>query len=51
MLPALGSVLATHLGWRESFLVMPAIPVLTLAITLRYVPETPRAARTLDVPP
>ncbi len=49
-LPALGSVLATHIGWRACFLVTPAIAVLTLAITLRYVPETPRAARTLDVP-
>ena len=49
-LPALGSVLASHIGWRACFLVTPAIAVLTLAITLRYVPETPRAARTLDVP-
>ncbi len=49
-LPALGGVLTAHLGWRACFLVTPAIAVLTLAITLRYVPETPRAARSLDVP-
>ncbi len=49
-LPALGSVLDSHIGWRAGFLVTPAIAALTLAITLRYVPETPRAARTLDVP-
>lgn len=49
-LPALGSVLATHIGWRAGFLVTPAIAAVTLAITLRYVPETPRAARILDVP-
>ena len=49
-LPALASVLADHIGWRACFLVTPIIAVLTLAITLRYVPETPRAARALDVP-
>lgn len=49
-LPALASVLASLIGWRACFLVTPIIAVLTLAITLRYVPETPRAPRTLDVP-
>ncbi len=49
-LPALGGVLAAHIGWRASFLVAPVIAVLTLAITLRYVPETPRATRSLDIP-
>lgn len=47
-LPALASVLASHIGWRACFLVTPVIAALTLAITIRYVPETPRAARTLD---
>lgn len=42
-LPALASVLASLIGWRACFLVTPIIAVLTLAITLRYVPETPRA--------
>ncbi len=49
-LPAFGSMLSTHIGWRACFLVAPAIAVMTLVITLRYVPETPRAARSLDVP-
>jgi MFS transporter, DHA2 family, methylenomycin A resistance protein len=49
-LPALGSMMATHVGWRACFLVAPALAVLALIITLRYVPETPRAARSLDVP-
>jgi MFS family permease len=49
-LPAIGSMLATHIGWRACFLIAPAIAALTLAITLRYVPETPRATRPLDVP-
>ncbi len=48
-LPAIGSMLATHVGWRTCFLVAPAIAALTLAITLRYVPETPRATRSLDL--
>ena len=49
-LPALASVLAGHIGWRACFLVIPVIAALTLAITLRYVPESPRSARALDVP-
>ena len=49
-LPALGSLLATHIGWRACFLVAPVIALVALAITLRYIPETPRAARRLDVP-
>lgn len=49
-LPALASVLASHIGWRACFLVTPVIAALTLAITIRYVPESPRAARALDVP-
>jgi DHA2 family methylenomycin A resistance protein-like MFS transporter len=49
-MPAIGSLLATHIGWRACFLVGPVAAALALAITLRYVPETPRAARALDVP-
>lgn len=49
-LPALASALASHIGWRACFLVTPIIAALTLVITLRYVPETPRATRALDVP-
>lgn len=49
-LPALGSMLAGHIGWRACFLVAPAFAALALIITLRYVPETPRSTRSLDVP-
>ncbi len=49
-LPALGGMLASHIGWRTCFLVAPAFAALALIITLRYVPETRRATRSLDVP-
>lgn len=49
-LPALGGMLAGHIGWRTCFLVAPAFAALALIITLRYVPETRRATRPLDVP-
>lgn len=49
-LPAIGGWLATHIGWRACFLVAPVLAAVTLAITLRYVPETTRATRSLDVP-
>jgi len=48
--PALGSWLAIHYGWRTCFLVTPVLAALTLAITVRYVPETLRAQRKLDIP-
>lgn len=48
--PALGSWLATHHGWRAGFLVTPVLAAVTLALTARYVPETVRAQRKLDVP-
>lgn len=47
--PAIGSLLFQHFGWRTIFLVAPVAAVLTLVITLRYVPETPRGGRRLDV--
>jgi MFS family permease len=47
--PAIGSLLFQHFGWRPIFLVAPVAAVLTLVITLRYVPETPRGGRRLDV--
>ena len=47
--PALGGWLAAHVGWRASFLVTPALAVLTLVITWRYVPETVKDRRRLDV--
>jgi MFS family permease len=49
-MPAIGSLLAEHFGWRTGFLVAPAAALVALVIHLRYVPETPRAPRRLDVP-
>lgn len=48
--PALGGWLAGLYGWRTCFLVTPTLAVLTLVITLRYVPETVRDQRKLDIP-
>jgi len=48
--PALGGWLASHYGWRACLLVTPVLAVLTLVVTLRYVPETVRDQRKLDVP-
>ena len=48
--PALGGWLATHYGWRTCFLVTPVLAVITLLITMRYVPETVRDQRRLDIP-
>jgi MFS family permease len=47
--PAIGSILADHLGWRVGFLVAPVVAVITLVITLRFVPETARSQRKLDL--
>ena len=48
--PALGGWLASHFGWRTCFLVTPVLAVLTLVITARFVPETVRCPRKLDIP-
>lgn len=48
--PAVGGWLAGHFGWRACLLVTPALAVLTLLITLRFVPETTRDRRKLDLP-
>ena len=48
-MPALGSLLAEHVGWRIGFLVAPVAALIALAIVLRFVPETPRTPRRLDV--
>jgi hypothetical protein len=37
-------------GWRTGFLVAPVAAVIALVIHLRFVPETPRTPRRLDVP-
>ncbi len=47
--PAVGSWLAAHFGWRACFLVTPVLAAVTLALTVRYVPETLRWQRKLDV--
>ena len=48
--PAIGGWLAAHFGWRTCLLVTPVLAVVTLAITLKYVPETVRDKRKLDIP-
>lgn len=48
-MPALGSLLAEHFGWRTCFLVAPVVALIALALVGKYVPETPRAAHRLDV--
>jgi len=48
-LPALSGVLADVIGWRASFFVVPPLAVIGLVITWRYVPETVRAHRRLDL--
>lgn len=47
-LPAIGGLVAAHMSWRACLLVTPTVAAVALAITLRYVPRTPRAARALD---
>jgi MFS family permease len=49
-MPALGSLLAEHIGWRSGFLVAPVAALVALVVVVRFVPETPRAPRRLDVP-
>lgn len=46
--PAVGSWLASNFGWRTCFLVTPVLAALTIAITMKYVPETLRDRRKLD---
>lgn len=48
--PAIGGWLASHYGWRACFLVTPVLALLTLALTWKYVPETVRDQRKLDLP-
>ena len=48
--PAIGGWLASHFGWRTCLLVTPVLAALTLVITLRFVPETIRDKRKLDIP-
>ncbi len=51
VLPAtVGSLLAEHIGWRSGLLVTPVLAILVVAITLRYVPETPSSHQKIDIP-
>ena len=49
-MPAISGALGHAIGWRACFLVVPLIAVLGLVITWRFVPETLRATRRLDLP-
>ena len=48
--PTVGSVLAENIGWRAGLLVTPVLAILVVAITLRYVPETPSSHQRIDIP-
>ncbi|MGB3010802.1 MAG: MFS transporter [Mycobacterium sp.] len=48
--PALGGWLASNFGWRSCLLVTPVLAVITLVITWRFVPETVKDQRKLDIP-
>jgi len=48
--PPLGGVLITLVGWRSIFLVNLPIGLAGLWLTWRYVTDTPRASRELDLP-
>lgn len=48
-IPAISGALGHAIGWRACFFVVPVIAALGLFITWRYVPETVRATRRLDL--
>ena len=48
-LPAISGALAHAISWRACFFAVPLIAAVGLLITWRYVPETVRATRRLDV--
>ncbi|WP_234834928.1 MFS transporter [Mycolicibacterium stellerae] len=48
-LPALGGALAHAIGWRACFFAVPVVAAIGLVITWRFVPETVRASRRLDL--
>lgn len=47
--PLIGSELAQHFGWRTCFLVAPTLSSIALVLTWKFVPETARSSRRLDV--
>jgi MFS family permease len=48
-MPAIGTLLVEHIGWRAGFLVAPVLALIALMLVRKYVPETPRTGRRLDV--
>ncbi|UUO01349.1 MFS transporter [Mycolicibacterium novocastrense] len=48
-MPAISGMLGHAIGWRACFFVAPVIGVLGLLVTWRFVPETVRAGRRLDM--
>ena len=50
-IPLIGNILVESLGWRWGLIVSPAVALITLPITLRFVPETFRIHdRRIDYP-
>jgi predicted MFS family arabinose efflux permease len=45
----LGGMLAERIGWRAGALVTPVLAIIVVALTMRYVPETHRSHRGIDV--
>ncbi|WP_234794306.1 MFS transporter [Mycolicibacterium flavescens] len=48
-LPAISGALGHAIGWRACFFVVPVIAAIGLLVTWRFVPDTVRATRRLDV--
>ncbi|MGW0159404.1 MFS transporter [Mycobacterium sp. NPDC003323] len=47
-MPAIGTLLVEHIGWRTCFLVAPVLALIALVLVRRFVPETARTDRRLD---
>ena len=45
-----GSLLAENFGWRSGLLVTPALAIVVVVLTLRYVPQTASSHRRIDLP-
>ena len=48
--PAAGGFLVHHIGWRSGFFITPLLAAVALILAMRYVPETGRSHRKIDVP-
>ncbi|MCT7658352.1 MFS transporter [Mycobacterium deserti] len=49
-MPAISGALAHAIGWRACFFAVPVVAAVGLLVTWRWVPETVRAERRLDLP-